>query len=552
MKIKLSLFQVFLSLALIALIGVGVLAGVSATTIRNQMVIERKDKVQQIVLGVNTVVRHQLDLYKKGTLTEEEAKKRAIDAIQSFRFDGTNYIFAITYEFCTIAHVDPTKLGKCKKLPRREVFNKLAKEGGGFLAYKGPKAGFKGDNFEKISYVYPVPEMNMYIGTGAYFDDINEAFQQRLLQLGAIGLAVIIIIVAVGFFAGRSASKALNALSSRMNDLAQGKLDIDLDFDSFVREVNTMIGSVKGFRTELEKNQRLEQEKDELEKKAEEDRRQATLRLADDFDASVGEIVKSVGSSAEEMEATAGQMSSAANSAAEKAVGVAAAAEEASRNTSSVASATEQLSSSIEEIARQVQRAAEVAQQAVGESKTANDQVSGLAAAVDKVGEVVTLITDIADQTNLLALNATIEAARAGEMGKGFAVVASEVKNLASQTAKATEEISQQIASIQVATKSSVGAIANIGSTIESINDISATIAAAVEEQGVATQEISRSVTEASSGTEEVTQNIVSVRESSEETGESAAQVKVAAKGLAELATKLQTQVDTFLGGIRA
>ena len=182
----------------------------------------------------------------------------------------------------------------------------------------------------------------------------------------------------------------------------------------------------------------------------------------------------------------------------------------------------------------------------------ANEKVSGLADAVGKVGQVVTLITDIAEQTNLLALNATIEAARAGDAGKGFAVVASEVKNLASQTAKATEEISQQIAGIQQATNSSVGAIGNIGATIDEINTISATIAAAIEEQGVATQEISRSVHEASAGTDQVTQNIANVRKSSEETGQSADQVKTAANGLSELAATLQSQVERFLAGVRA
>jgi methyl-accepting chemotaxis protein len=552
MKFKLSLFNVFLLLALIALIGVATLSGISATTMRDTMLNDRQDKVKQIVLGVNAIVRHELAKQKNNEQTPEVARERILSAIRSVRFDGDNYIFAITYDFCTLAHVDPTKMGKCKKLPRREVFNELAKNGGGFSRYKGPKPGFQGDTFDKVSYIHPVPEMNMYIGTGAYFDDIDEVYNRRLAQLGGIGLGIIVVIVAFGFLVGRSVSKALRNLSSRMNDLAQGNLEIDLDLSSFVKEVDGMIGSVKIFRTELERNKRLEEEKVELEKKAEEDRRKATLRLADEFDASVGEIVKAVGNSAGEMDTTATMMSAAANQATEQAIGVAAAAEQASRNTASVASATEELSSSIEEIARQVQKASEVANQAVNESQMANEKVSGLAEAVGKVGQVVTLITDIAEQTNLLALNATIEAARAGDAGKGFAVVASEVKNLASQTAKATEEISQQIAGIQQATNSSVGAIGNIGATIDEINTISATIAAAIEEQGVATQEISRSVHEASAGTDQVTQNIANVRQSSEETGQSADQVKTAANGLSELAATLQSQVDRFLEGVRA
>ncbi|MEQ9557157.1 MAG: methyl-accepting chemotaxis protein [Rhodospirillales bacterium] len=552
MKFKLSLFHVFLLLALIALIGVATLSGISATTMRDTMLNDRQDKVKQTVLGVDSIVRAELAKQKKGELTEAEAKARITDVLRTYRYDGTNYIFAIGYDYCVLAHSNAKVIGTCKQLPRRGIFTEIAKAGGGFSRYKGPKPGFEGDKFDKVSYIHPVPEMNMYIGTGAYFDDINDAYQKRLLQLGGIGLAIITVIVAFGSLVGRSVSKALRTLSSRMSELAEGKLDVMLDISSFVREVDEMIGSVKIFRTELERNRKLEAEKIQLEKKAEEDRRQATLQLAEEFDASVGEIVKAVGNSAGEMDTTATLMSTAANQATEQAIGVAAAAEQASRNTASVASATEELSSSIEEIARQVQKASEVANQAVNESQMANEKVSGLAEAVGKVGQVVTLITDIAEQTNLLALNATIEAARAGDAGKGFAVVASEVKNLASQTAKATEEISQQIAGIQQATNSSVGAIGNIGATIDEINTISATIAAAIEEQGVATQEISRSVHEASAGTDQVTENIANVRQSSEETGRSADQVKTAANGLAELAATLQSQVDRFLAGVRA
>tara|TARA_B100000405_G_scaffold301217_1_gene262181 strand:- start:46 stop:1761 length:1716 start_codon:yes stop_codon:yes gene_type:complete len=552
MKIKLSLFHAFFLLALIALIGIAGLAVVSATTMRNTMLNDRQDKVKQITLGVNSLLRSELDKQKSGEQTPEVTHQNIVKMLKAFRYDGKNYIFAIGYDYCVVAHVKTKSIGTCKQIPRRGEFTEIAKSGGGFSRYQGPKAGFEGDKFDKLSYIHPVPEMKMYIGTGAYFDDINDAFISRLIQLGIIGAGILVVIVGFGIFVGRNASVSLNTLSSRMTDLAEGNLEVDLDFSSFVKEVNHMIESVKVFRGELEKNRALEKEKVALEKKAEEDRRQATLQLADEFDASVGEIVKAVGASASEMESTASSLSGTANKASDEAVTVAAAAEEASRNTSSVASATEELSASIEEIARQVQKAAEVATQAVSESKEANDNVSGLADAADKVGQVVTLITDIAEQTNLLALNATIEAARAGEAGKGFAVVASEVKNLASQTARATDEISQQISGIQQATRSSVTAIENIGKTIENINVISSTIAAAIEEQGVATQEISRNVQEASTGTEQVTQNISNVRQSSEATGESASKVKVSADNLSSLAAQLENEVDKFLAGVRA
>ncbi|MBL8642663.1 MAG: methyl-accepting chemotaxis protein, partial [Rhodospirillaceae bacterium] len=231
---------------------------------------------------------------------------------------------------------------------------------------------------------------------------------------------------------------------------------------------------------------------------------------------------------------------------------VAAASEQASTNVQTVAAATEELSSSIQEISRQVAESTRVVSQAVQEATKTKDLVRGLDEAAGRIGRVVALITDIAEQTNLLALNATIEAARAGEAGKGFAVVASEVKNLATQTAKATEEIGGQIEGIQNATKSSVDAIERIFDTIEKVNGISTTIASAVEEQGAATKEIARNVEQAASGTKEVSTNIVGVTQAAGETGQVSTQVLEAAKELARQSTTLRTEVDTFLTDIKA
>jgi methyl-accepting chemotaxis protein len=217
-----------------------------------------------------------------------------------------------------------------------------------------------------------------------------------------------------------------------------------------------------------------------------------------------------------------------------------------------VATAAEELSSSISEISRQMATSTEITSVAVSESDRANEMVKGLAEAADRIGEVVALITDIAEQTNLLALNATIEAARAGDAGKGFAVVASEVKNLANQTAKATEEIGAQIAGIQSATKGSVDAIDRITGTIQKINEISATVAAAVEEQNAATQEIARNVEQAATGTQEVTANISGVTQAVSETGQVSSQVLASAKALSQQSDSLRTQVDSFLTDIKA
>ncbi len=275
-------------------------------------------------------------------------------------------------------------------------------------------------------------------------------------------------------------------------------------------------------------------------------------KLADSFEAAIGEIVDTVSSAATELEASASTLTSTAARGQELTTMVAAASEEASTNVQSVASATEELSSSITEISRQVQESARVAGDAVSQARTTTDRVGELSAAAARIGDVVELINTIAGQTNLLALNATIEAARAGEAGRGFAVVASEVKALAEQTAKATGEIGQQIASIQTATDHSVGAIKDISHTIEKLSEISSTIAAAVEEQGAATQEISRNVQQAAAGTHQVSSNITDVQHGASETGSASAQVLAAAQSLSGDSNRLKLEVGKFLSTVRA
>jgi len=261
----------------------------------------------------------------------------------------------------------------------------------------------------------------------------------------------------------------------------------------------------------------------------------------------VQQVVDVVASASAEMEASAQSMSATAEETNRQASAVAAASEEASTNVQTVASAAEELSSSISEISRQVTQSSEVARKAVEEAAKTNTTVKGLVEAAQKIGDVVNLINDIAGQTNLLALNATIEAARAGEAGKGFAVVASEVKSLATQTAKATEDIGRQIGAIQGATNDAVNAIHGIGQTIEEIAKIASNISAAVEEQGSATQEIARNVQQASVGTQEVSSNITGVTRAATDTGSAAGQVLTAAQELARQGDALKKEVESFL-----
>ena len=297
---------------------------------------------------------------------------------------------------------------------------------------------------------------------------------------------------------------------------------------------------------------RANNERTEAEQQAKLDRDTARRELAADFERKVGSIVEAVAIAASEMQGMSVSMSSSNAETARQTTAVAAASMQASSNVETVAAATEELTASINNIAQQVTRSAEIAGKAANEARRTNTVVEGLAAGTQKIGEVVTLIQSIANQTNLLALNATIEAARAGEHGKGFAVVASEVKALANQTAKATEEISAQVQSIQAATGDAVHAIQAIGNTIAEIDRISSEIAGAVDQQGQATREIAGNVQQAASGTREVNSNIRNVTRASDEAGAAASRLLEASSGLSSQSDRLKAEVDGFIASLVA
>jgi len=343
----------------------------------------------------------------------------------------------------------------------------------------------------------------------------------------------------------------LGTLGSVMRRLANGQLDVLVDGSDRKDEVGEMARTVQVFKDNAIRVKAMEREQEEAKAKAEADRKQALLDMADNFEAAVMGLVKSVSAQASELQATAQSMSAGAQQTTSQASTVASAAQEATASVQTVASAAEELSSSISEISRQVTEAANVSSHASSETAKTNTMVEGLAAAADKIGEVVNLINDIASQTNLLALNATIEAARAGDAGKGFAVVANEVKNLANQTARATDEISSQINAVQEETRHTVAAIRNIGTVIEQVRQISSGIASAVEEQGAATQEIARNVQQAAQGTQDVSANIEGISRTAEDTGSAAQQVSSSSGDLAKNAETLNAEVARFLNTVR-
>ena len=371
----------------------------------------------------------------------------------------------------------------------------------------------------------------------------------------------------------RTVTRPLSEVVGALNRLAEGDTGATVDYDGG-DEIGDVARAFRSFKQKTLELQRLQREQREQERQAaeearraeqaearaaderrrqlEQERRRATLELADMLEDSVKEVADTLASTTAELATTARSMSSTADETARRAAAVAAASEQTSANMQTAASATEQMAGSVQEISRQVQLSTTVAQNGVDAAKRTGAVVASLAEGARRIGDVITVIGDIAEQTNLLALNATIESARAGDGGKGFAIVASEVKALASQTGKATEEIRAQIANMQQITDQTVASIEGVESAIGQIHDAVASISAAIEQQSAATQDISNNVQQASTSTGEVSRNVSGVNDAAAETGSASAQVLASSKELSQRAETLRAQTDKILGDLRA
>jgi len=388
-------------------------------------------------------------------------------------------------------------------------------------------------------------------------DRIGAATQAAADRAIAINIAVGLLALLVGVAGGllisrRGIVSPLHGVLTAINTLVSGHLTLTVPSVERKDEIGDIARSVEFFRTRMVENESLRAAQAEAEQAAREQRRQEMLALAERFDRHVRGVVTAIARSSDALRSSAQALSATAEQTQRQSAAVSAATEQATVSVQTVSSAGSQLAASINEITRQVQNAARFSQDAAREAEATNHRITGLTDSTAQIGSVVKMIGDISSQTNLLALNATIESARAGEAGKGFAVVANEVKILANQTGRATEEISQQISSVQVETQSAAEAISSFTMTMERINQLTTMIAGAVEQQGAATEEIARNVDQAAQGTRDVASNIADVAAAAAQTGRMAHEVLKASDGLKRESDALDREVQAFLGEIRA
>jgi methyl-accepting chemotaxis protein len=546
-----------IGLSFCGLVGLAVMQG---NTLADSLKAQRQNELSHLAQLALGIAREEYDASIRDHSPDDLARKAAAARISRLRYGNDDYFWINDLGPRMVMHpmkpeLNGQDLSNSKDPNGKKLFVEFAevvkKQGSGFVDYQWPKPG-KDTPQPKLSYVTGFAPWGWVIGTGVYIDDLETQLWESARKVVIAALLVIGLLVAIGWLIGRSITAPLGQLGMRMRGLADGALEQDIPGLDRRDEIGAMAATVEVFKDNAVRIRGLDEIEAQAQLRIAAERRATMESLASDFERSVNSIVRSVSAAAAGMQTTAQSMTATASDASERAARVGAASERSSTDVGTVASAAEQLSSSVSEITRQVAQSSQVASRAVGDAERANATVQTLSSGAIKIGEVVQLIHSIASQTNLLALNATIEAARAGESGRGFAVVASEVKALASQTAKATEEISAQVAAMQTSTSEAVTSIGGITDTIARMSEITIAISGAVEEQGAATREIARNIQSVAEGASEISDHIGGVSTAAAATGTAASDVLSNARELDNQSGMLRAAVDEFLTKVRA